>query len=56
MINYQEFIELPEKEQRSKINNLIDYFIAEGVIVEDPVSEKIRLTTDEELNAQIENI
>jgi|688.fasta_scaffold33435_9 hypothetical protein len=56
MITYESLIGLPKKEQRSKINNLIDYFIAEGVIIEDPVSGKIRLTTDEELNAQIENI
>lgn len=56
MITYESLIGLPKKEQRSKINSLIDYFIAEGIIIEDPISRKIRLTTDKELNEQIENI
>ena len=33
---------------------MIDYFIAEGIIVEDPITGKIRTTTDEELNAELE--
>jgi hypothetical protein len=56
MINCEALSKLPEQEQRLRINSLIDYFIAEGVIIEDPISKKIRLTTDEELNEQIENI
>lgn len=56
MITYESLIGLNKKEQSLKINALIDYFIAEGIIVEDPISGKIRLTTDKELNEQIENI
>jgi hypothetical protein len=56
MINCEEFSKLSEKEQRLKINSLINYFIAEGIIIEDAVSKKIRLTTEEELNNQIENV
>ena len=56
MITYESLQNLPVEEQRSKINALIDYFIAEGIIIEDNKSGKIRRTTDEELNEQIENI
>jgi len=52
-MNYESFRYLTEQEKRAKINTMIDYFIAEGVIVEDPVTGKIRTTTDEELNEQI---
>ena len=40
-------------EKRAKLNAMIDYFIAEGIIVEDSTTGKIRTTTDEELNEQI---
>ncbi|NDB84491.1 MAG: hypothetical protein EB127_17580 [Alphaproteobacteria bacterium] len=54
-MNYKSFIGLTEQETRAKLNAMIDYFIAEGIIVEDPVTGKIRTTTDEELNAELEN-
>ena len=55
-MNYESFIGLTETETRAKLNAMIDYFIAEGVIVEDPVTGKICTTTDEELNNQIDNL
>jgi hypothetical protein len=55
-MNYESFRGLTETETRAKINAMIDYFIAEGVIVEDPITGKISTTTDEELNNQIENL
>jgi hypothetical protein len=55
-MNLNAFKNLTEKQTKEKINSMIDYFIDEGVIIEDPISGKIRLTTDEELNNQIENI
>ena len=55
-MNYESFRGLTETETRGKLNAIIDYFIAEGVIVEDPITGKIRTTTDDELNEQIENL
>ena len=52
-MNYNSFIGLSEMEKRAKLNAMIDYFIAEGIIVEDPITGKIRTTTDQELNEQI---
>ena len=52
-MNYNSFIGLSEMEKRHKLNAMIDYFIAEGIIVEDAITGKIRTTTDEELNEQI---
>lgn len=52
-MNYESFFGLPETEKRSKLNAMIDYFIAEGIIVEDTITGKIRTTTDQELNEQI---
>lgn len=56
MITYESLIGLPKEEQRFKINALINYLIAEGIIIEDSSSGKIRVTTEEELNDQINNI
>jgi hypothetical protein len=55
-MNYESFRGLTEAETRAKLNAMIDYFIAEGVIVEDPITGKICTTTDEELNNQINNL
>ena len=55
-MNYESFRGLTETETRAKLNSMIDYFIAEGVIVEDPSTGKIRTTTDDELNNQINNL
>jgi len=52
-VNYESFLGLSEMEKRAKLNAMIDYFIAEGIIVEDSTTGKIRTTTDEELNEQI---
>jgi len=53
-VSYESFEGLTEQETRAKLNAMIDYFIAEGIIVEDPITGKIRTTTDEELNAELE--
>lgn len=55
-MNYESFKSLTEAETRAKLNAMIDYFITEGVIVEDPITGKIRTTTDDELNKQIDNL
>ena len=52
-MNYESFFGLSEQEKRVKLNAMIDYFIAEGIIVEDPTTGKIRTTTDKELNEEI---
>jgi hypothetical protein len=52
-MNYESFFGLSETEKRVKLNSIIDYFIAEGIIVEDILTGKIRTTTDEELNEEI---
>lgn len=52
-MNYKSFFGLTEEEKKIKLNAMIDYFIAEGVIIEDPVTGKIRTTTDKELNEEI---
>lgn len=52
-MNYQSFRYLTEQEKRAKLNAMIDYFIAEGIIVEDSITGKIRITTEEELNEEI---
>lgn len=52
-MNYESFFGLTEQEKRAKLNAMIDYFIAEGIIVEDPITGKIRTTTDEELHEEI---
>lgn len=52
-MNYESFFGLSEQEKRAKLNAMIDYFIAEGIIVEDSVTGKIRTTTDKELNEEI---
>ena len=55
-MNYQSFFGLSEQEKRIKLNAMIDYFIAEGMIVEDPVTGKIRTTTEEELNNELDMV
>jgi len=53
-MTYESFFGLTEEEKRAKLNAVIDYFIAEGMIVEDPITGKIRTTTNEELNNELE--
>ena len=55
-MTFDSFKNLTKQETKEKLNAIINYFIDEGMIIEDPISGKIRLTTDEELNNQIENI
>jgi hypothetical protein len=55
-MNYESFFGLNETEKKIKINAMIDYFIAEGVIFEDPITGKIRITTEEELNDELNYI
>lgn len=53
-MNYESFKNLNEQQTRAKLNSMIDYFIAEGLIMEDPITGKIRLVTDEESQQEIE--
>jgi hypothetical protein len=55
-MSYESFLGLTETEKRAKLNAMIDYFMAEGIIVEDLMTGKIRTTTDEELNAEIADL
>jgi hypothetical protein len=55
-MNYESFFGLTETEKRVKLNAMIDYFVAEGIIVQDPITGKIRTTTDVELNAEIADL
>lgn len=55
-MNYEFFFGLSDEEKKAKLNAMIDYFIAEGMIVEDPTTGKIRTTTDQELNLEIEHL
>jgi hypothetical protein len=56
LMNYESFFGLTETEKRVKLNAMIDYFVAEGIIVQDPITGKIRTTTDVELNAEIADL
>lgn len=53
--SYESFRGLTLEETKSRINDIIDYFIAEGLIIEDPTTKKIRLITEEEFQQQIED-
>jgi hypothetical protein len=43
-----------EEQIKFKINKMIDYFLAEGLIIEDPDTKKIRVITDDDFQEQIE--